>query len=402
MTASTQAPIVSQPTATAKPGGKPKTEAEARAADAALQRIAQKSAPVRRAPSATAQPTSPLTPEPAVQPSASAGVEDGADDAAVPIQTTQGLRGVSSVKYTCPLCDTVLPGSSMTDHLAVCLLSKMEEDPISASIGLLYTACANKEALEACVEIILKYLNNIIANPDDMKYRKIRQNNQFFKERVTPVLGAMELLHGAGFTDIRENDEPYLLLDGPFAAHEEHLRTALALLSAPAPIVPDLYHDPIVYHLGSSQVIPSFQVPPDFYELTADDVKHQHAAKRSAAEEAAMLRTQAMRDAASAKKRRRYIFAVVRIRFPDRFLLQGTFHAMDTVDSLYDFVTSCLGPVAAAAPFVLKSHPGNAALDRGLTLGQAGLLPAAIVNFTSDVPAPYLREDLIRSAGALA
>ena len=43
----------------------------------------------------------------------------------------------------------------------------------------------------------------------------------------------------------------------------------------------------------------------------------------AAAEEASLLRTQAMREHAAARKRRRYLFAIVRIRFPDKYVIQG-------------------------------------------------------------------------------
>ena len=45
--------------------------------------------------------------------------------------------------------------------------------------------------------------------------------------------------------------------------------------------------------------------------------------KSAAVEDLSQLKTQAMREVQSARKRRRYLFAVLRVRLPDKFVLQG-------------------------------------------------------------------------------
>lgn len=42
-------------------------------------------------------------------------------------------------------------------------------------------------------------MDNIIANPTETKFHKIRCENATFKEKVIPVFGATELLYAAGF-----------------------------------------------------------------------------------------------------------------------------------------------------------------------------------------------------------
>ena len=161
-----------------------------------------------------------------------------------------------------------------------------------------------------------------------------------------------------------EGDDVFFVLDGPYANFAERLEAALDMLQSPVAIVPDLFRDPKVrdcyhgqwrclpeaaikqdlmlqiYKIGDSQM-PSLQIPDDFYEvrvappllhlaldihslqLSSSEVKQQQQHQHAAVEEASQLRTQAMRDAQSARRRRRYAFAFVRIRFPDRFVLQG-------------------------------------------------------------------------------
>lgn len=42
-------------------------------------------------------------------------------------------------------------------------------------------------------------MENIINNPDETKYHKIRCSNATFNDKVLPILGAVELLYAAGF-----------------------------------------------------------------------------------------------------------------------------------------------------------------------------------------------------------
>lgn len=50
-----------------------------------------------------------------------------------------------------------------------------------------------------CVEILCKYLDNIIAHPEETKFHRIRCSNATFSDKVIPILGATDLLLAAGF-----------------------------------------------------------------------------------------------------------------------------------------------------------------------------------------------------------
>lgn len=54
-----------------------------------------------------------------------------------------------------------------------------------------------------CVVVLCRYIDNIIANPTETKFHKIRCENATFKEKVAPILGATELLYAAGFRQQR-------------------------------------------------------------------------------------------------------------------------------------------------------------------------------------------------------
>ncbi|ESP03621.1 hypothetical protein LOTGIDRAFT_237618 [Lottia gigantea] len=65
----------------------------------------------------------------------------------------------------------------------------------------------SKSSLDA-IDILLKYCNNILNNPRDPKYRRIRLKNAVVENKLLPVVGAMECLFDMGFLE----DGEYLSL----------------------------------------------------------------------------------------------------------------------------------------------------------------------------------------------
>lgn len=49
------------------------------------------------------------------------------------------------------------------------------------------------------MDVLCRYIDNIIANPEEVKFHKIRCQNAMFKDKVVPIFGAIELLYAAGF-----------------------------------------------------------------------------------------------------------------------------------------------------------------------------------------------------------
>ena len=81
----------------------------------------------------------------------------------------------------------------------------------------------------ACVETVTKMLTNIITNPAEPKFRKIRSSNPSFAAKVYSCKGAPELFKLAGFVDTVE--EGFLVLpDGAVlsAAAQTHTDPRLA------------------------------------------------------------------------------------------------------------------------------------------------------------------------------
>jgi hypothetical protein len=68
----------------------------------------------------------------------------------------------------------------------------------------------------AAIETCLKLVNNIVANPMEPKFRKIRANNPGFSKKVLRCPGGQDLLLGLGFrTKVMEFEEMWVVEEDP-------------------------------------------------------------------------------------------------------------------------------------------------------------------------------------------
>lgn len=71
-------------------------------------------------------------------------------------------------------------------------------------------------------------------------------------------------------------------------------------------------------------------------------MKREQAIKSELVEREGMLRTKAMREKEEAKSRRKYKYCLIRVRFPDGWVLQGTFAVQEPLSAVSDFVSEHL------------------------------------------------------------
>ncbi|XP_070249771.1 tether containing UBX domain for GLUT4 isoform X4 [Myotis yumanensis] len=162
---------------------------------------------------------------------------------------------------------------------------------------------------------------------------------------------------------------------------------------------PPVDRDPVVCHPDLGELLQAWpaELPDEFFEVTVDDVRRRLAqlkSERKRLEEAPLV-TKAFREAQRKEKLERYPKVVLRVLFPDRYILQGFFRPSETVGDLQDFVRSHLGN--PALPFHLFITPPKTILeDHTLTLFQANLFPAALVHFGAEEPTGlYLEPKLL-------
>ncbi|KAG7488202.1 hypothetical protein MATL_G00030150 [Megalops atlanticus] len=382
---SSKSPVV-QSNAPAKPRQAP-TEGAQRAGAAALARIEQHQRPRLQ----TSQDAIRLQVKKELEAEASAMAAD--QKLATSVEGSKVTNkdpacfSVSGVYFTCPLTGASLTKSEREMHVKEAILMRFAEDPVEASIMMIHTFNKDREKVKAAVDIISKYLDNICKNPTEEKYRKIKVSNKVFQEKVNCVEGSREFLQAVGFEsktlpiEGEENSEEFLVLAEQEPDKLEQLKESRDRLQKGEPIRAQLDRRPQAFR--SSPHATRFELPPDFYNLTAEELKREQQLRTELVEKNAMLRTKAMREREEQRERRKYNYSLLRVRLPDGTLLQGTFLARERVAALYQFVRESLAD--GWQPFELVG-PGGQKLkeDEEVALNECSLVPSALLSFSWD------------------
>ena len=247
------------------------------------------------------------------------------------------------------------------------------------------------EVADVAATTLAKYVDNILAHPGEPKYYRIKEANKAFQERVVAAVGGVRFVRALGFElatqpvsdDADAATASYYCF--PLDGNLEVLRDAAELLRTTVAQPKTAFDRPMtVTRAGSAgsaaAAAASFDLPASFYQVTVDDVRRQLEEMQLRAEQAATLRTKAMREADELTCKRTYRYCYVRVRFPDGFLLQATFHVREKVAALLTMVQERL---RLPAPFSLVVHPEQRRLDDpALSLEDAKLVPATVVNFS--------------------
>merc|ERR1712066_780725 len=120
------------------------------------------------------------------------------------------------------------------------------------------------------------------------------------------------------------------------------------------------------------------ELPQDFFAISKEEVKAEQNSRKELLERESMLRTKAMREKEEAKAKRKYKYCLIRIRFPDGWILQGTFSVYEQISAVLDFVTDHL---ESPLPYLLVDSATGARLgqeEADQTLLDLGLVPASL------------------------
>uniref|UniRef100_A0A3B5LWC2 UBX domain-containing protein 6 n=1 Tax=Xiphophorus couchianus TaxID=32473 RepID=A0A3B5LWC2_9TELE len=289
---------------------------------------------------------------------------------------------VSGVYFTCPLTGATLTKSQREVHIKEAILMRFEEDDIEASVMMVHTFNKDREKVKAAVDIISKYVDNICKNPSEEKYRKIKVSNKVFQEKVSPVEGSREFLQAVGFISVMlPEEEEFLVLPEQSDDALELMKERRDRLQRGEPVRAQLDRQPQAFR--PSPNAQRFELPPEFYNLSAEELKKEQQQRTELVEKNAMLRTKAMREREEQRERRKYNYALLRVRLPDGNLLQATFYAWDRLPALFEFVRESL--VDGWQPFELIA-PGGQKLQESeeVTLVECNLVPAALLTFAWD------------------
>jgi len=298
-------------------------------------------------------------------------------------------------------------------------------------------AAANGEADLPAIQLLIKLVANVAANPTEPKYRRVRLTNQKLAAAFGGRPHALELLQLVGFrigTQIGGGDGAGHGGDGAGAdgdgagvagagggaggggdggdgdsavmsesdASDTDLLSAWASLLAEAEAnAKDVALGPSnikVMHAAENNAAPRTEdLPADFFSLTAEEARSLVAAAHARRAADSTLRTRETREAEAARRRRMYRKAMVRVRFPDGTMIQATFAVGAPISRVLTWVANSLRE--PNHPFELAVARGKPLDDPKMTVGQAELAPAALLNF--HVPRnevhnpPFLRADLL-------
>uniref|UniRef100_A0A914WEH1 PUB domain-containing protein n=1 Tax=Plectus sambesii TaxID=2011161 RepID=A0A914WEH1_9BILA len=328
------------------------------------------------------------------------------------------VLAVEGVFFTCELLgdDIVLPKQQMTEVVGEFLEEQMKEDALVASV-LMVHSLNKSEPRRIALETIGRYVDNLITNPEEEKFRRIRLSNKVFQERVISARGGVEFLKAIGFLETMmapadgQPEEPFLVMPLDAAKDREQLEQAKDVLISGVPVPLKLHRNPSVLKAATDQPLSNPKVPNDFFSVSSAEIKAEQMAKSDEVDRLLTLRTKEMRDRDETLRQYRYKYSLIRIRFPDGF---GTFDCYEKFAEVRAFVRSKLA-ADDWVPFHLRDAISGVEITPekdDQTIGDLKLAPAAYVRFDwdSDVlqewskknaEIPYLRKELIETAEPL-
>ncbi|CAH1169858.1 unnamed protein product [Phaedon cochleariae] len=308
---------------------------------------------------------------------------------------------VKGVYFKCALIsDEVLTKDEWKVKIKEFLLNTLEEERGMTSCLMIYSCNYNRSKVLECVNVLCRYLDNLIGNPEEPKFHKIRCSNATFCDKVIPILGAQDFLYAAGFRQQKlENngvEEDFLVWSIENIDNFDTLQFLRDTLKAEERV--ELEIDRNIQVLSPAQASQRIELPQDFYAMTAEELKKEKQQRAEMVEKQMQLRTKAMREKDEIREIRKYKFCLIRIRFPDGLYLQGTFSVYEKFSEILDFVKENLEH--EGLPFILSVPTGHKLeeSDKESTLADLRLVPATILMFQWD---PLVEEDL-RAAGNIA
>uniref|UniRef100_A0A8D9EDK3 UBX domain-containing protein 6 n=1 Tax=Cacopsylla melanoneura TaxID=428564 RepID=A0A8D9EDK3_9HEMI len=311
----------------------------------------------------------------------SPGLERRGAEPVVNILEAAPVLAVSGVYFKCPLIgEEVLSRDEWMVKIKEFLYASLEDEQDSGLTACLIIRTINQEQdkVNQCVDTLLKYLKNILDHPDEEKYRKIRLSNRIFQERVSSVEGAREFLRAAGFQEEEIEGEQYLVYGD--ASEGLDFEVLMDALSSCEPVPLEVDRNPRVLRAAGLTCAPS--LPVSFYERAPGELKREQAEKSEKLELEMTLRTKAMRerDEERGREHRQYKYCIVRVKFPDNLILQGTFSVSEPFSSVYSFVLDSIHPNLANFTLSLSGLKFSTG-DNDRTLAELNLIPASILNF---------------------
>ncbi|XP_043707241.1 plant UBX domain-containing protein 2 isoform X2 [Telopea speciosissima] len=333
---------------------------------------------------------------------------------------TSGKRsqnGYSLKVFECPVCNKSFRSEEdVSVHIDSCISDKVsnadvvEESPMNGSNAEALNELADRVGAflsggpsEGSVEVVLKLLRNIIKEPTNAKFRRIRMSNPKIREAVGAVAGGIELLEYVGFRLQEEGGEIWAVMEEPSEDQISLIKESILLLEprktedipvvasteVEGPVEPKKIDRQIrVFFSVPESIARKIDLPESFYNLSAEELRREAETKKKKIAESQLLIPRSYKEKQVKTARKRFKKAVIRIQFPDEVVLQGVFFPWEPTTALYEFVSSALKEPSLEFellhPVVIKRRViprFPVAGDRTPTLEEEDLVPTALVKF---------------------
>ncbi|KAI4357581.1 hypothetical protein L6164_001520 [Bauhinia variegata] len=331
-------------------------------------------------------------------------------------------NGYSLNVYECPICgQSFRSEEEVSVHVDSCVsndgsdgnaVSELGDNGVQSRSELevhVGTYISGKPS-EGSVEIVLKLLKNILREPENAKFRRIRLSNQKIKEAVGDVAGGVELLSFVGFELREEDGETWAVMEVPKEEQIKLIKKAVVLLEAQpvqepqkkdnlasetsaekmdGPTEPKKVDRQVkVFFAVPESIAAKIELPDSFYRLTVDEVRREAELRRKKIADSQLLIPKSLKEKQAKAARRRYNKTMIRVQFPDGVVLQGVFLPWEPTTALYEFVSSALKqpglefelmhPVLVQRR-VIPHFPREG--ERARTLEDEDLVPSALIKF---------------------
>uniref|UniRef100_A0A0E0M0Z8 UBX domain-containing protein n=1 Tax=Oryza punctata TaxID=4537 RepID=A0A0E0M0Z8_ORYPU len=294
---------------------------------------------------------------------------------------------------------------AVSDHLDGCLAAAGGARPRAAA----YLA---GDPPASAVEVVKRLLGNLLSDPRNDRYRKVRLGNPRIKEAVADREGGVDLLEAVGFRVADEGGELFAVMDEvPGDARLGGIRQAVLLLERARPSTPPQMQvdaketrpngvseqqgikKPVdrqirVFFSVAASSVAENDLPDSFYSLSNEEIRNEAKMRRERLEQSRLLIPKSYKEKQALAARQKYKQALIRIQFPDGVILQGVFLPTEPISSLYEFAASALKQPSLEFDLICPAGPRTRVIppfpkpgERARTLLDEDLVPSARLTF---------------------
>ncbi|XP_044490473.1 plant UBX domain-containing protein 2 [Mangifera indica] len=261
---------------------------------------------------------------------------------------------------------------------------------------------------EGSVEVVCKLLGNVVKEPENAKFRRIRMSNPKISEAVGEVAGAVELLEFVGFELKEEEGEMWAVMEVPNEKRIGLISKVVELLLDPKKVEAPLKVEKLkeveakdetkdgteqikvdrqirVFFSVPESVAARIELPDSFYNLSVSELKREANTRKKKIEESQLLIPRSYREKQAKAAKKKYRRTIIRVQFPDGVVLQGVFGPWEQTTALYEFVSSALKEPSLEFellhPVLIKRRVIPSAGQKPTTLEEEDLVPSALIKF---------------------